>query len=112
MQIKDNTAATNQLSVSGTVGRAATAGSGSSPASEQPEGVQQQSSLPDGTIVSLLQQNGVLVIFSIDKETNEFVVKMINPSSNEVVKEIPPQDVPALLSSIQQVGSMLIDQHA
>jgi flagellar protein FlaG len=48
----------------------------------------------------------------MDKETNEFVVKVINPFTNEVIREIPPQEIPKLASSIQQAGGMLVDKHA
>ena len=112
MQIEGNMSATNQFPVSTAVGREATSSSGSNPASGQPEVVQQQSSLSEGSIVSLLKQGGVLVIFSIDKKTNDFVVKVINPSSNEVIREIPPREIPALASRIQQAGGMLIDKQA
>ncbi len=111
MQIEGNKAAANQLPVS-TVGSEATGNGGSSATPGQPEGVQQQSGLSEGSTVSLLKQDGILVIFSIDKKTNEFVVKTINPSSNEVVKEIPPQEIPALASSIQQAGGILVDKQA
>jgi flagellar protein FlaG len=112
MQIEGNMAATNQLPVSSAVGREATGNGAGSPASGQPEGVQQQSGLSEGSIVSLLKQDGVLVNFSMDKETNEFVVKVINPFTNEVIREIPPQEIPKLASSIQQAGGMLVDKHA
>ena len=110
MQIEGNMAATNQLPVSSTVGREATGGSGSSQAPVQPEEVQQQSDLSEGSIISLLKQDGVLVNFSIDKNTNEFVVKVINPFTNEVIKEIPPEEIPTLASNIQQAGGILVDK--
>ena len=91
MQIGGNMAATNQLPVSSAVGREATGSGGSSPASGQPEGVQQKSGLTEGSIISMLKQDGVLVNFSIDKDTKEFVVKVINPFTNEVIREIPPR---------------------
>jgi flagellar protein FlaG len=106
MQIDGNMAAANQLPVS-----KATGSGGSSQASEQPE-VQQQSVLSEGSIISMLKQDGVLVNFSIDKETNEFVVKVINPFTNEVIRQVPPEEFPELASSIQQAGGMLVDQHA
>ena len=112
MQIEGNTAATNQLPVSSAVGREATGSGGSSPASGQPEGVQQQSGLSEGSIISMLKQDGVLVNFSMDKETNDFVVKVINPFTNEVIREVPPEEIPSLASSIQQAGGMLVDKQA
>jgi flagellar protein FlaG len=113
MQIEGKVAATNQLPVSSAVGREATAtGGGGSPASGQAEEAQQQSDLSEGSIVSLLKQDGVLVNFSIDKDTNDFVVKVINPFTNKVIREVPPEEIPKLASSIQQAGGMLVDKHA
>ena len=100
------------MPVSSAVGREATGSSGSSPASGQPEVVQQQSGLSEGSIISLLKQDGVVINFSIDKETNDFVVKVINPFTNEVIREVPPQEIQTLASSIQQAGGMLVDKQA
>jgi flagellar protein FlaG len=112
MQIDGNVASANQLTVSSTAGREAAGSSAGSQASGQSDAVQQQSDLSEGSIISLLKQDGVLVNFSIDKETNDFVVKVINPFTNQVIREIPPEEIPSLTSSIQQAGGMLVDKQA
>jgi flagellar protein FlaG len=98
----------SQLPVSSTAGPVAPA-SGSSQASGQPE-VQQQPGLSEESIISMLKQDGVLVNFGIDKNTHGFVVKVINPYTNAVIREIPPEEIPFLISSIQQAGGLLVDQ--
>jgi uncharacterized FlaG/YvyC family protein len=112
MQIDGNTTAANQLPVSSTVGSVEPGSSGNSQAPGQPEAVQQQSDPSEGSIINLLKQDGVIVNFSIDKNTNEFVVKVINPFTNEVIREVPPEEIPSLASSIQQAGGMLVDKQA
>ncbi len=112
MQIDSNVAATNQLSVNSNAGSVSNVSGESSQVSGQPEGAQQQSDPSQGSIISLLKQDGVLVNFSIDKETNEFVVKVINPLTNEVIRQIPPEEFTSLVSSMQQTGGVLVDKQA
>jgi flagellar protein FlaG len=100
----------NPLPASNTAGQAASGSGNSSQASGQPVATKQQPGLSEESIVSMLKQDGVLVNFSIDKNTHDFVVKVINPFTNAVIREIPPQEIPLLVSNIQQAGGMLVDQ--
>jgi flagellar protein FlaG len=103
---------TNQLPVSSAVGHGESSSGGNSQASGQLGETQQQPSLSEESIISLMKQDGVVINFSIDKDSGEFVVKVINPFTNAVIREIPPQEIPLLMSSIQQSGGMLVDKHA
>jgi uncharacterized FlaG/YvyC family protein len=106
-------AAVTQTSINSAAGQGIiAAGTSKDVASGQPEAIQQQSGLSEASIVSLMQQDGVIVNFSIDKNTNDFVVKVINPFTNQVIREIPPQEIPTLATNIQHVAGILVDKHA
>ena len=110
MQVNGNMTPTNLASSATAVGRGATTSGGNNAAGVQSEATQQQSTPPEASIISLMQQDGVVVNFSIDKETNEFVVKVINPFTNQVIKQIPPEELVNLASSIQQIAGVLVDK--
>ena len=109
MQIEGNMKATNIAPSGGVVGRGGTAGDGKGTVAEQ-SAATQESSPTETSIIALMKQNGVVVNFSIDKETNEFVVKVINPFTNQVIRQIPPQELVNLANSIQQKAGILVDK--
>lgn len=50
--------------------------------------------------------------FSIDEESGVTVVKVIDPTTNEVVRQIPSEDVMKVLRSLQSGGGLLSDVKA
>jgi flagellar protein FlaG len=72
---------------------------------------QQQPGASGASITSLLKQDGVMISFNLDKD-NKFVFKLINPLTNEVIRQIPPEEFASLTSSIQQTAGILVDKQA
>ena len=50
--------------------------------------------------------------FHFDKELNRVVVKVIDPVTGEVVREIPPESVIAALKQLRRAPGSLVDQEA
>lgn len=48
--------------------------------------------------------------FSIHKETNRVVVKVIDPESNKVLRQIPPEELLDLAVKLQEMLGILIDK--
>ena len=49
--------------------------------------------------------------FSIDKELNKIVVKVIDKDSKEVVRQIPPEDVLKMAKNFEKYGSFLFNKN-
>jgi len=50
--------------------------------------------------------------FSIDKDTGTTVVKVIDTSTKEVIKQIPSEDMLALAKALDQLKGLLVKQKA
>ncbi len=50
------------------------------------------------------------ISFSYHEKTNRIIVKVIDSSTNEVVREIPPKDLIKLLEHIKEYMGMFVDE--
>lgn len=50
------------------------------------------------------------VSFDYHKPTNRIIMKITDPSTNEVVKQIPSKDMVELLEDINQMVGLLVDE--
>ncbi len=50
--------------------------------------------------------------FSIDKDTGKTVVKLIDPATDEVIKQIPSEEILAVAKAIDQLKGVFIKQQA
>lgn len=48
--------------------------------------------------------------FSIHKETKELVVKVIDPQTNKVLRQIPPEEILNLAIKLQEMAGLLLDK--
>ncbi|MFA9461488.1 flagellar protein FlaG [Thiohalorhabdus methylotrophus] len=48
--------------------------------------------------------------FSIDREVDELVVKVVDPDTREVVREIPPEEMRELAKRMEEVTGILLDE--
>jgi flagellar protein FlaG len=48
--------------------------------------------------------------YSISRETNEVIVKVVDKSTNKVIKEIPPEALQRLQKSLKEQLGLLIDE--
>lgn len=50
--------------------------------------------------------------FSIDKESNKVVVKVIDKDTKEVVRQIPPDELLKIAKNFEKYGSFLLNKNA
>ena len=52
------------------------------------------------------------VAFSIDRDTGRAIIKVINNETNEVIRQIPPEEMLRLIKRMDKILGMLIDKKA
>ena len=64
--------------------------------------------------IEILQQTYSLfnrkLKFSINKEINRIIVKVIDGNTDKVIKEIPPQEIQSLVARIKEAIGILFDE--
>lgn len=64
--------------------------------------------------INLLEKTGLLfnkrLKFSINKEIDRVVVKVIDSSTDKVIKEIPPGEIQRLIARIKETIGLLVDE--
>jgi len=63
-------------------------------------------------IQNFVQQMGRNLSFSIDETTGYNVVQVINPETNEVIRQLPSEELLKIAKSMEQLNSVLINQRA
>jgi flagellar protein FlaG len=63
------------------------------------------------TIQNLLGGNSELSI-SVDQQTRDIVVKVLNSETHEVIRQIPPEEALRLAHSLKKVRGALVDEVA
>lgn len=53
---------------------------------------------------------GRKLLFNVNEEIDKVVVKIVDPSTNKVIKEIPSEDVQRLQARIRENLSLLVDE--
>ena len=48
--------------------------------------------------------------FSIDEEAEELVVKVVDPDSDEVIRELPPEEMRELAQRMEELTGILLDE--
>lgn len=114
VQITGNMLGSTPAPVNDPADRTMAAVGGNGAAKGPVETTRQQPGVSEGPLVDLLKQEGANVnfqlSFSIDKESKKLVVKVINPDTNEVIRQIPPQELLNLAASLQQTDGILINK--
>jgi len=77
----------------------------------------EESTAPDYTrrsLADLLQESECSINFQLSftfhKETEQLVVKVIDPNSNRVIREIPPEELLDLAVRLQEMLGLLFDK--
>jgi len=52
------------------------------------------------------------IVFSIHKETGEVVVKVVDPKTNKVIKQIPPEELLKLREKLDELIGILFEARA
>jgi flagellar protein FlaG len=50
--------------------------------------------------------------FTVDRQTDEVVVKVIDPETDKVIKELPPEELQRLHRQLKEMIGLLIDETA
>lgn len=56
-----------------------------------------------------LEKLNVQLVFSIDKDTDEVVVKVIDPETKEVIRQIPPEELLEIRKKLDEIVGILFD---
>ena len=51
-------------------------------------------------------------MFNVNEEIDKVVVKIVDPSTNKVIKEIPSEDIQKLQARIRETIGLLVDENA
>jgi len=63
-------------------------------------------------IQSFVQSMGRNLNFSIDKTTGYHVVRVMNPDTNEIVRQLPSEELLRIAQHMEQLNSALVNQRA
>jgi flagellar protein FlaG len=63
-------------------------------------------------IQSFVQSMGRNLNFSIDQTTGYHVVRVVNPETNETVRQLPSEELLRIAQSMKQLNSALVNQRA
>jgi flagellar protein FlaG len=58
----------------------------------------------------LLSRMNIKLDFKVHKETDQMVVKVRNKESNEVIRQIPPEEMLELAKRMEEMSGMLLDK--
>ncbi|NMB01613.1 MAG: flagellar protein FlaG [Firmicutes bacterium] len=64
------------------------------------------------TINNAIEHVNRALRFSIHEDTQQIMVKVVDVSTDEVIKEIPPEDVLDTVARIREMIGLLIDERA
>lgn len=82
------------------------------PAGEKPSSRAEEQH-PADALSSLQDENFNInfdLSFHIHKETNQLVVKVVDPQTNEVIKEIPPEEMLKLAEKLHKMIGLFFDK--
>lgn len=81
---------------------------------EQQEEERSPSVLARQPLAELLREEGYDISFQLSftfhKETKELIVKVLDPDTGKVIREIPPEELLELAMRIQEMVGLLIDK--
>jgi len=60
---------------------------------------------------SEMRQRRISLSFSIDKDTESVVVRVVDTTSGKVIRQIPPDEILSLRRHFEEMAGKLIDKH-
>ncbi|NPA49431.1 MAG: flagellar protein FlaG [Thermodesulfobacteria bacterium] len=61
------------------------------------------------TVQEELAKLNVRLVFNVDEETKEVVVKVVNPETDEVIRQIPPEELLEIRKRLDEIMGILFD---
>ena len=52
------------------------------------------------------------LLFSLDSDTGKTVIKIVDASTDEVIKQIPSEEIPAISKALGKLQGLLVKQEA
>ncbi len=62
-----------------------------------------------GAIQEELEKLNVRLVFNVDKKTGEIVVKIVDPKTNEVIRQIPPEELLRVREKLDELVGILFE---
>ena len=59
-----------------------------------------------------LRQSASAIVFSVDQRSDRVIVRVVDPQTNQVIRQIPSEEVLAIAQSIDQMSGLLLRQTA
>ena len=85
----------------------------------KPSNVQKESEITQEVIAkaatqiqSFVQEMGRNLSFTVDETTGYNVVRVMNPETNEVIRQLPSEELLKIARSMEQLNSVLVNQKA
>jgi flagellar protein FlaG len=84
------------------------------PSNVQKESVMTQEAVAKAAaqIQNFVQEMGRNLSFTIDETTGYNVVRVMNPETNEVIRQLPSEELLKIARSMEQLNSVLVNQKA
>jgi flagellar protein FlaG len=84
------------------------------PSNVQKESVMSQEAVAKAAaqIQKFVQEMGRNLSFTIDETTGYNVVRVMNPETNEVIRQLPSEELLKIARSMEQLNSVLVNQKA
>ncbi len=61
------------------------------------------------TVQQELEKLNVRLVFNLDEDTKEVVVKVVDPQTNEVIRQIPPEELLEIRKRLDEIMGILFD---
>ena len=85
----------------------------------KPSNVQKESQITQEVVAkaatqiqNFVQEMGRNLSFTVDETTGYNVVRVINPETNEVIRQLPSEELLKIARSMEQLNSVLVNQKA
>ena len=56
-----------------------------------------------------LERLNVRLVFNVDEDTKEIVVKVVDPKTDEVIRQIPPEELLEIRKKLDEIVGILFD---
>jgi len=85
----------------------------------KPSNVQKESQITQDVVAkaatqiqNFVQEMGRNLSFTVDETTGYNVVRVINPETNEVIRQLPSEELLKIARSMEQLNNVLVNQKA
>ncbi|NPB09018.1 MAG: flagellar protein FlaG [Thermodesulfobacteria bacterium] len=77
----------------------------SSPEQQDPQNLKEMI----GAVQEELERLNVRLVFNVDEKTGEIVVQVVDPKTNEVIRQIPPEELLRIREKLDELVGILFE---